>query len=151
MKQDTNTISIGDRVLCKFHGVLATVDHFGIHKGKKTYIVKYDEPIARPYGLKYQFDEYLREGITKNYDKNGREIIGNAQYYSETLTSSFWGDNAPRKFWDLEIYPPTAKRGTWLIDTLFGVEETTLDDICNRLAALYQQKNSEMQTETVEA
>ena len=136
-------INIGDRVLCKFHGVLATVDHFGIHEGKKTYIVKYDEQRVRPYGLKYQFDEYLREGITKNYDKNGREIIGNAQYYSEILTASFWDDQVPISIYGLDIYPPTEKRKTWLVDTLFGVEETTLDDICNRLSAIYQQKTKE--------
>lgn len=152
MNTTEQNIQIGDRVLCKLLGVLATVDHFGIQKGKKTYIVKYDEQRVRADGFKYQFDEYSRYGITKNYDQNGKQIIGNAQYYSEELRASYWGDEqVPRKFWDLDIYPPTAKRSTWLIDSLFGVEETSLDDICNRLATLYQQKNSEMQTETVEA
>lgn len=143
MKQDTNNINIGDRVLCKLLGVLATVDHFGIQKGKKTYIVKHDKP-QEFLGTTSTYDEYFREGITKNYDQNGHEIIGNAQYYHEELTASWWGDeHAPRTVFDFEIYPPTAKRSTWLIDSLFGVEEATLDDICNRLSIIYHQKIQE--------
>lgn len=143
MNTTEQNIQIGDRVLCKLLGVLATVDHFGIQKGKKTYIVKYDNP-QEYFGRTNTYDEYSREGITKNYDQSGHEIIGNAQYYREELTASYWGDeHTPRTVFNFEIYPPTAKRSTWLIDSLFGVEETSLDDICNRLSILYHQKAKE--------
>lgn len=147
----TSNISIGDTVLVRLteYGDFATVESIRKDKnGRDIYHVKYHNP----HWSNITHADYLREGITKNYDQNGHEIIGNAQYYCEELTASWWGDeHTPRTVFDFEIYPPTAKRNTWLIDTLFGVEETTLDDICNQLAALYQQKNSEMQTETVEA
>ena len=83
-------IKIGDRVLCKHLGVLATVDHFGIHKGEKTYIVKHDEQRVRADGFEYQFEEYSRYGITKNYDNNGNHIVGNATYYREELLADWW-------------------------------------------------------------
>lgn len=140
--QEINTISVGDTVLVRFtkYGHFATVESIRKDKdGRDIYHVRYHNPQVP----RITHHDFIREGVTKNYDENGREIIGNAQYYRETLTASFWGDNVPRKVWDLEIYPPTARRGTWLIDTLFGVEETTLDDICNRLSAIYQHKTKE--------
>lgn len=87
---EENEIRIGDRVLCKLYGVLATVDHFGIHEGKKTYIVKHDRPQRFVVGGTFVYQEYSRDGITKNYDRKGKEIVGNAAYYREQLLGDWW-------------------------------------------------------------
>ena len=141
--QQTNTISVGDTVLVRFvqYGYFATVESIRKDKNRRDiYHVRYHNPQVP----RITHHDFLREGITKNYNEKGREIIGNAQYYREELTASYWGDeHTPRTVYGFEIYPPTAKRSTWLIGTLFGVEETTLDDICNRLSAIYQQKTKE--------
>ena len=153
-KQD---IQIGDRVLCKFHGVLATVDHFGIQKGKKTYIVKYDEQRVRADGFKYQFDEYNRYGITKNYDENGMEIDGNAAYFREELLADFWGDDrTPRVFKmgtsEITAYPPATDSKfpqSWHVfekkDEKEKVDETyrSLENLADYLALLYNEQSTE--------
>lgn len=146
---------IGDRVLCKFHGLLATVDHFGIHKGKKTYIVKYDEQRVRADGFRFQFEEYYRYGLTKNYDENGREIVGNTDYYCEELLADFWGDEkTPRVFYlgtsKITAYPPTAESKfpqSWhVFEKKKGekerVDETyrTLEDLADYLVLLYNEQ-----------
>ena len=153
-------IKIGDRVLCKFHGVLATVDHFGIHKGKKTYIVKYDEQQLSADGFKYQFEEYNRYGITKNYDENGREIVGNADYYIQELQADFWGDDkTPRvlKMGTSEItaYPPATDSKfpqSWHVfekkDEKEKVDETyrSLENLADYLALLYNEQKPSTKT-----
>ena len=150
-------IQIGDRVLCKFHGVLATVDHFGIHKGKKTYIVKYDEQRVRADGSRYQFEEYFRYGLTKNYDENGMEIDGNAAYYREELLADFWGDDkTPRVFQfgssKITAYPPTTGSKfpqSWHVFEKKGekekVDETyrSLENLADYLVLLYNEQGTE--------
>lgn len=150
-------INIGDRVLCKFHGVLATVDNFGIHEGKKTYIVKYDEQRVRADGFRYQFEEYFRYALTKNYDENGMEIDGNAAYYREELLADFWGDDkTPRVFQfgssKITAYPPSADSKfpqSWHVFEKKGekekVDETyrSLENLADYLVLLYNEQSTE--------
>ena len=87
-------LKIGTRVLCKHRGILGTVDDYGTQGGKLTYIVRYDEPQEGGNGFTFQFEEYLRDGITTNYDpETGRERVGSLEYYDELLTAEWWGND----------------------------------------------------------
>ena len=150
-------IQIGDRVLCKLYGVLATVDHFGIHEGKKTYIVKHDNPQRFIDGGTFTYQEYSREGITKNYDENGKQIVGNAAYYREELLADFWGDDkTPRVFQfgssKITAYPPSADSKfpqSWHVFEKKGekekVDETyrSLENLADYLVLLYNEQSTE--------
>lgn len=87
-------LEIGTRVLCKHHGALGTVADYNTRDGKLTYIVRYDKPQKKYDGKEYHTGEYLRDGITTNYDpETGRERVGSLEYYDELLTAEWWGND----------------------------------------------------------
>ena len=94
----SDRLEIGTRVLCKHLGVLGTVDDYNTRDGKLTYIVRYDESQKEYDGKECHTGEYLRDGITANYDpETGRERVGNLEYYDELLAAEWW-DNDTRNF-----------------------------------------------------
>lgn len=97
----SDDIKVGDRVLCRLLGVLATVDHYGYDTelGERTYIVKHDKPLQMLDGTEFEYQEYSRYGLTTNYDpQTGRELIGNAQHYRETLVAPWFAAGEAREF-----------------------------------------------------
>ena len=126
----------GDRVLVKELGVLATVVDTSF-----CYTVEYDSPIDRN-GHTYTRDTYGRTGLTKNFDPEGREIVGNAEYYRESLLAEWWGnDRTPRTVFGCEIYKPTPRRQSWLVvaDIFSRPQEMTLRQVCDYLADRYRE------------
>ena len=91
-KRKAPAYAVGTRVLCKAYGVMGTVK-----ENNYLYKVEYDSPVDCN-GHTYTYGIYGEYGITTNYDKQGREIIGNANYYAYELTASYWGESQPRLF-----------------------------------------------------
>jgi hypothetical protein len=91
-KKKAPAYAVGTRVLCKAYGVMGTVK-----ENNYLYKVEYDSPVDRN-GHTYTYGIYGEYGITTSYDKQGREIVGNANYYAYELTASYWGEWQPRLF-----------------------------------------------------
>ena len=138
---DVLTIREGDKVLSKHYGTIGTVTRIYKEKGKTLYEVEFEQPIKC-----FWTDEmkkatsFIRDGITKNFDAEGREIVGSAVYYAEELQADYWLGKA-RTIFDLEILPPTENRPQWLVnyDLLNTPKLATLYEIASYLSALYQE------------
>ena len=138
---DVLTIKEGDKVLSKHYGTIGTVTRIYKEKGKTLYEVEFEQPIKC-----FWTDEmkkatsFIRDGITKNFDTEGREIVGSPVYYAEELQADYWLGKA-RTIFDLEILPPTENRPQWLVnyDLLNTPKLATLYEIASYLSALYQE------------
>lgn len=139
--EDIMTINVGDGVLARIFDRIGKVEDISKKNGETLYTVSFTDPIIGLDGKKRKITVFGRYGITKNYDQKGREQVGNVVYYAEELQADFWQD-MPRKFFDMEIFKPTEKRGTWLVvsDIFSSPKEATLYEISDYLAALYQEK-----------
>lgn len=138
---DLLTIKVGDCVKVKTQDTPANV--VAISEDGRHYTVKFTSPVRSLWTDEViQTATYSRYGITRNYDRMTGEVIeGNAIYYAEELQAEYWGDK-PRTFIDMEIFKPTEKRPTWLVvsDIFSEPKVATLYEICDYLAALYQEK-----------
>jgi hypothetical protein len=143
---DALEIREGDRVLSKHYGTMATVLGREYDKQRKAwyYRVQFDTMQRNMDGLEFNVTEFHRDGLTKNYDPaTGRERVGNAEYYRETLLAEFWGNNrTPRTVYGMEIFKPTDRRPSWLVvaDIFSEPKEMTLREVCDMLAARYQEE-----------
>lgn len=138
-------LKAGDRVLSSYYGAQATVLGREWDKQRKAwyYRVKFDTMQRHMNGSEFNVTEFLRDGLTKNYDPaTGCERVGNAEYYRETLLAEFWGnDRTPRTVYGMEIFKPT-DRPSWLVvgDIFSEPKEMTLREVCDMLAARYQEE-----------
>ena len=139
-------LKAGDRVLSRHYGAQATVLGREWDKQRKAwyYRVQFDTMQRHTDGSEFNVTEFHRDGLTKNYDPaTGRERVGNAEYYRETLLAEFWGnDRTPRTVYGMEIFKPTNRRPTWLVvaDIFSEPKEMTLREVCDMLAARYQEE-----------
>jgi len=143
-------IKEGDRVYSRHFKTMGTVVGRYWWNGDNCYRVRMDRECIGFGFDKFTVTSFWRDGITKNIDKDCREIIGNAEYYREMLLSKVWGFNGePRTFFDMEIYAPTEKRQTWLVvsDIFSSPKEATLQEITDYLAALYQEQHKAVKKE----
>lgn len=146
----TDDLKEGDRVLSRHYGAKATVLGREWDKQRKAwyYRVKFDTMQRHMDGSEFNVTEFHRDGLTKNYDPaTGRERVGNAEYYRETLLAEFWGnDRTPRTVFDMEIFKPTDRRPSWLVvaDIFSEPKEMTLREVCDMLAARYQEEQGEV-------
>lgn len=142
-------LKAGDRVLSRHYGAQATVLGREWDKQRKAwyYRVKFDTMQRHMDGSEFNMTEFHRDGLTKNYDPaTGRERVGNAEYYRETLLAEFWGnDRTPRTVYGMEIFKPTDRRPSWLVvaDIFSEPKEMTLREVCDMLAARYQDEQGE--------
>lgn len=137
------TIKVGDRVLSKKYGVIGTVTVIRTERVDTIYDVKFDKPVKSFWTNEDMTTTYFsRYAITKNYDGEGREVVGSAVYYAEELQADYWLRN-PRTIFDVEIYKPTERRPSWLVvaDIFTKPKQATLFEVCDYLAALYQEKH----------
>lgn len=138
---DILTISEGDKVLSKNYGTIGTVTRIYQEKGKTLYDVEFEQPIKC-----FWTDEmkkatnFSRDGITKNFDTEGREIVGSPVYYAEELQADYWLGKA-RTIFDIEMFPPTERRPQWVVvyDIFSTPKLATLFEISSYLSALYQE------------
>jgi hypothetical protein len=138
---DVLTISEGDKVLSKHYGTIGTVTRIYKEKGKTLYDVEFEQPIKC-----FWTDEmkkatsFSRDGITKNFDAEGREIVGSPVYYAEELQADYWLGKA-RTIFDIEMFPPTERRPQWVVvyDIFSTPKLATLFEISSYLSALYQE------------
>jgi hypothetical protein len=138
---DVLTISEGDKVLSKHYGTIGTVTRIYKEKGKTLYEVEFEQPIKC-----FWTDEmkkatsFIRDGITKNFDTEGREIVGSPVYYAEELQADYWLGKA-RTIFDIEMFPPTERRPQWVVvyDIFSTPKLATLFEISSYLSALYQE------------
>lgn len=138
---DVLTISKGDKVISKLYGSMGIVTGIRQEKGQTHYDVRFEKPIKSIWSDETSYTgDFSRFGITKNFDAQGREIIGSAVYYAEELQADYWLGKA-RKIYDLEILPPTENRPQWLVnyDLLNTPKLATLYEIASYLSALYQE------------
>lgn len=138
---DALTISEGDKVLSKHYGTIGTVTRIYQEKGKTLYDVEFEQPVKSFWSNEMSSTgNFCRFGITKNFDAEGREIVGSAVYYAEELQADYWLGKA-RTIFDLEILPPTENRPQWLVnyDLLNTPKLATLYEIASYLSALYQE------------
>lgn len=141
------TINVGDRVKVKSQDTPADVT--AISEDGQYFTVKFVYPVREFWtGNTMQTATYSRYGITRNYDRmTGEEIVGNAQYYAEELQADYWEEHEPRTFKfgtnEIEVFAPTEKRPTWLVvaDIFSEPKQATLYEICDYLAALYQENH----------
>lgn len=142
----TDDLKEGDRVLSRHYGAQATVLGREWDKQRKAwyYRVQFDTMQRHMDGSEFNVTEFHRDGLTKNYDHaTGRERVGNAEYYRETLLAEFWGnDRTPRTVYGMEIFKPTDRRPSWLVvaDIFSEPKEMTLREVCDMLAARYQEE-----------
>ena len=142
-------LKAGDRVLSRHYGAQATVLGREWDKQRKAwyYRVQFDTMQRHMDGSEFNVTEFHRDGLTKNYDPaTGRERVGNAEYYRETLLAEFWGNNrTPRTVYGMEIFKPTDRRQSWLVvaDIFSEPKEMTLREVCDMLAARYQEEQGE--------
>ena len=140
-------LKAGDRVLSINYGALATVLGKEWDKQRKAwyYRVKFDTMQRHMDRSEFNVAEFRRDGLTKNYDPaTGREREGNAEYYRETLLAEFWGnDSTPRTLYGMDIFKPTDRRPSWLVvaDIFSEPKEMTLREVCDMLAARYQEEH----------
>jgi hypothetical protein len=135
------TISEGDKVLSKHYGTIGTVTRIYKEKGKTLYDVEFEQPIKC-----FWTDEmkkatsFSRDGITKNFDAEDREIVGSPVYYAEELQADYWLGKA-RTIFDIEMFPPTERRPQWVVvyDIFSTPKLATLFEISSYLSALYQE------------
>lgn len=135
------TISEGDKVLSKHYGTIGTVTRIYKKKGKTLYDVEFEQPIKC-----FWTDEmkkatsFSRDGITKNFNAEGREIVGSPVYYAEELQADYWLGKA-RTIFDIEMFPPTERRPQWVVvyDIFSTPKLATLFEISSYLSALYQE------------
>lgn len=138
---DVLTISEGDKVLSKYYGTIGTVTRIYQEKGKTLYDVEFEQPVKSFWSDEMSSTgNFCRFGITKNFDTEGREIVGSPVYYAEELQADYWLSKA-RTIFDLEILPPTEHRPQWVvINDLFNTPKlATLFEISSYLSALYQE------------
>lgn len=137
------TINVGDRVTSKHYHTTGTVTAISKNgKGETIYYVKFDKPV-KSFWIDEMKDtgEFCRYAITKDYDPaTGCEREGTAIYYAEELQADYWLKK-PRTVHGMEIYPPTTRRPSWLVvaDIFSSPKKATLFEICDYLAALYQE------------
>ena len=141
---ETLTIKIGDRVTSKHYHQTGTVTTIRQEKGEMVYDVKFDKPV-KSFWTEQEMKEttFGRYAITKNYDPaTGCEIEGTAIYYAEELQADFWLSNS-RTIFDMEIFKPTDRRPSWLVvaDIFSEPKEMTLREVCDMLAAHYQEEH----------
>jgi hypothetical protein len=142
-------LKAGDRVLSRHYGAQATVLGREWDKQRKAwyYRVQFDTMQRNMDGSEFNVTEFHRDGLTKNYDPaTGRERVGNAEYYRESLLAEFWGNNrTPRTVYGMEIFKPTDRRPSWLVvaDIFSEPKEMTLREVCDMLAARYQEEQGE--------
>ena len=138
------TINVGDRVTSKHYHQTGTVTAIRTEKGKTQYDVKFDKPVKSFWSDEMrEMGDFCRYAITKDYDPaTGCEREGTAIYYAEELQADYWLTN-PRTAYGMEIYPPTTCRPSWLVvaDIFSTPKEATLYEICDYLAALYQENH----------
>lgn len=138
------TINVGDRVTSKYYHTIGTVTRIRQEKGQTLYDVKFDKPVKSFWGDEMKdTGDFCRYAITKDYDPvTGCEREGTAIYYAEELQADYW-QSEPRTIFDIEIYKPTARRPTWLVvaDIFSEPKQATLYEICDYLAALYQENH----------
>lgn len=136
------TINVGDRVTSKHYHTTGTVTRIRQEKGQTLYDVKFDKPVKSFWSDEMRdTGDFCRYAITKDYDPaTGCEREGTSIYYAEELQADYW-QTEPRTIFDIEIYKPTARRPTWLVvpDIFSTPKEATLYEICDYLAALYQE------------
>jgi hypothetical protein len=138
---DVLTISEGDKVLSKHYGTIGTVTRIYKEKDKTLYDVEFEQPIKC-----FWTDEmkkatsFSRDGITKNFDAEDREIVGSPVYYAEELQADYWLGKA-RTIFDIEMFPPTERRPQWVVvyDIFSTPKLATLFEISSYLSALYQE------------
>jgi hypothetical protein len=128
-------------VLSKHYGTIGTVTRIYKEKGKTLYDVEFEQPIKC-----FWTDEmkkatsFSRDGITKNFDAEDREIVGSPVYYAEELQADYWLGKA-RTIFDIEMFPPTERRPQWVVvyDIFSTPKLATLFEISSYLSALYQE------------
>lgn len=138
---DVLTISEGDKVISKLYGSMGIVTGIRQEKGQTHYDVRFEKPIKSIWSDETSYTgDFSRFGITKNFDTEGREIVGSAVYYAEELQADYWLGKA-RTIFDLEILPPTENRPQWLVnyDLLNTPKLATIYEIASYLSALYQE------------
>lgn len=138
---DVLTISEGDKVISKLYGAMGIVTGIRQEKGQTHYDVRFEKPIKSVWSDETSYTgDFSRFGITKNFDTEGREIVGSAVYYAEELQADYWLGKA-RTIFDLEILPPTENRPQWLVnyDLLNTPKLATIYEIASYLSALYQE------------
>lgn len=142
-KRKAPAYAVGIRVLCKAYGVMGTVK-----ENNYLYKVEYDSPVDCN-GHTYTYGIYGEYGITTNYDKQGREIVGNANYYAYELNAPHWGDSQPRLFHlaglDISatqhglVWQVTAKDGDGMINR-YALMQT--EELAAYLAELYAKEHT---------
>ena len=142
--RETLTIKVGDRVTSKHYHQTGTVTNIRQEKGEMVYDVKFDKPV-KSFWTEQEMKEttFGRYAITKNYDPaTGCEIEGTAIYYAEELQADFWLSNS-RTIFGMEIFKPTDRRPSWLVvaDIFSDPKEMTLREVCDMLAARYQEEH----------
>lgn len=138
---DVLTIRKGDKVLSKHYGTIGTVTRIYQEKGKTLYDVEFEQPVKSFWSDEMSSTgNFCRFGITKNFDTDGREIVGTPVYYAEELQADYWLSKA-RTIFDLEIFPPTECRPQWVVvyDLFSTPKLATLFEISSYLSALYQE------------
>lgn len=148
-------IKIGDRVYSCNYETMGTVVGRYWWNGDNCYRVRMDRECEGGFGRKFIVTSFHRDGITKNIGNDGREIIGNAEYYRETLFACWWGFNGePRTFsfngQQIDIYEKDGQE--WEVVSHHQNGEPTRDtmttgEVCEWLARLYS-KNQEPTLET---
>jgi len=136
------TINVGDRVTSKHYHTIGTVTGIRQEKGQTLYDVKFDKPVKSFWSDEMKdTGDFCRYAITKDYDPStGCEREGTAIYYAEELQADYW-QREPRTIFDIEIFKPTDRCPTWLVvaDIFSEPKQATLYEICDYLAALYQE------------
>lgn len=142
-KRKAPAYAVGTRVLCKAYGVMGTVK-----ENNYLYKVEYDSPVDCN-GHTYTYGIYGEYGITTNYDEQGREIVGNANYYAYELNAPHWGDSQPRLFHlaglDITatqhglVWQVTAKDGDGMINR-YALMQT--EELAAYLAELYAKEHT---------
>lgn len=142
-KKKAPAYAVGTRVLCKAYGVMGTVK-----ENNYPYKVEYDSPVDCN-GHTYTYGIYGEYGITTNYDEQGREIVGNANYYAYELTASYWGESQPRRFGLAGLDITATQHGlVWQVTALDGDGEIVrfaimqTEELAAYLAELYAKEHT---------
>ena len=143
-----NTIRVNDRVYNRTHGMATVLGIRTNEKGVKLYRIKLDQPTIDSNGNEMNEGEFIRDGITKNFDAQGREILHNAQYYREMLQAEFWGNEPRRFFFGIGQVNCTHCGKWWNMSRANGKglqEQLTIDEVAEVLAAMYSDDKKQAQ------
>lgn len=145
---DVNTIRVNDRVYNRVYGMATVLGIRTNEKGVKLYRIKLDQSSTDSNGDEFNEGEFVRDGITKNFDAQGREILHNAQYYREMLQAEYWGNEPRRFFFNIGQVNCTHCGEWWNISRANGKglqQQLTIDELAEVLAAMYSDDQKQAQ------